>query len=144
MKNPGTGKKKVFYKVTNWKDYNQAIKRRGSLTVWLSEDLEENWLAPSTIESKRGRPFVCLQTCINLILMLRHLFKLALRQVVGFVESLFTLLGKLLQTPEFSHLSRRAAQALTSLALPSAHLVIAKGIWRERMVANQAWKTVCA
>ena len=48
-------KKKVSYKVTNWKDYNQALKQRGSLTVWLSEDLEENWLAPTAAESRRGR-----------------------------------------------------------------------------------------
>jgi hypothetical protein len=38
-------KKKVAYKVTNWREYNEALKQRGSLTVWLSEDLEENWLA---------------------------------------------------------------------------------------------------
>ena len=37
-------KQKIAYKVTNWKDYNQALKQRGSLTVWLSDDLEENWL----------------------------------------------------------------------------------------------------
>ena len=46
--------------------------------------------------------------------------------MVGFVESLFTLLG--LPVPEFSRLSKRAAQALSSLALPSlqepTHLVI--------------------
>ncbi len=121
-------KKKVAYSVTNWKDYNQALKQRGSLTVWLSEDLEENWLAPLAAESRRGRPFVYSQTCINLILTLHHLFKLALRQVVEFVESLFTLLGKILPVPEFSRLSKRAAQALSSLALPPlqepTHLVI--------------------
>ena len=50
-------KKKVAYSVTNWKDYNQALKQRGSLTVSLSEDLEENWLAPLASKSKRGRPF---------------------------------------------------------------------------------------
>jgi len=121
-------KKKLSYKITNWKDYNQALKQRGSLTVWLSDDLEKNWLAPLAAESRRGRPFVYSQTCINLILTLHHLFKLALRQVVGFVESLFTLLGKILPVPEFSRLSKRAAQALSSLALPSlqepTHLVI--------------------
>lgn len=121
-------KQKIAYKVTNWKDYNQALKQRGSLTVWLSDDLEENWLASSAAESKRGRPFVYSQTCINLILTLRHLFILALRQVIGFVESLFVLLGKILPIPEFSRLSKRAAQALSSLTLPSlqepTHLVI--------------------
>jgi hypothetical protein len=48
--------------------------------------------------------------------------------VIGFVESLFSLLGKILPVPEFSRLSRRASQALSDLHLPSlnelTHLVI--------------------
>jgi len=121
-------KKKISYKVTNWREYNKALKQRGSLTVWLSEDLDENWLAQSTEEQKRGRPLVYSQICINLILTLRHLFHLALRQVIGFVESLFSLLGKVLPVPEFSRLSKRSAHALSTLSLPSlnepTHLVI--------------------
>ena len=50
--------KNISYKVTNWREYNKALKQRGSLTVWLSEDLDESWLAPSTEERKRGRPLV--------------------------------------------------------------------------------------
>jgi len=72
-------KKKVVYKVTNWKEYNAALKQRGSLTLWISEALDENWLDSPKEDRKRGRPFVYSQTCINLILTLRHLFKLALR-----------------------------------------------------------------
>lgn len=121
-------KKKVSYKVTNWREYNKALKQRGSLTIWLSEDLDENWLAPEREEQKRGRPLVYSQVCINLILTLRHLFHLALRQVIGFVESLFTLLGKVLPVPEFSRLSKRSAHALSTLSLPSlnapTHLII--------------------
>lgn len=121
-------KKKISYKVINWRDDNKALKQRGSLTVWLSEDLDENWLAAPIADQKRGRPFVYSQTCINLILTFRHLFHLALRQVIGFVESLFALLGKVLPIPEFSRLSKRAAQALSCLHLPSlnepTHLVI--------------------
>ena len=55
------------------------------------------------------------------------MIKLALRQVIGFVKSLFTLLGKALPVPEFSRLSKRAVQALSNLSLPSlnepTHLV---------------------
>jgi transposase len=121
-------KKKITYKVTNWREYNAALKQRGSLTIWLSQDLDENWLAAPPVDQKRGRPLVYSQTCINLILTLRHLFHLALRQVVGFVESLFSLLGKILPVPEFSRLSKRAHKALSHLHLPSlnepTHLVI--------------------
>lgn len=37
------------YRTTNWSTYNQALRRRGSLLVWL--DKEMAWLAP-----RHGRP----------------------------------------------------------------------------------------
>ena len=65
---------------------------------------------------------------MKLMLSLSHLFKLALRQLTGFVDSLFGLLGKILPVPEFSRLSKRMNTSLSSLNLPSlkeaSHLVI--------------------
>jgi hypothetical protein len=116
------------YKVTNWRDYNEALKQRGSLTVWLSDDFEESWLANKDDKPKQGRPFVYSEVCIQLILTLRHLFKLALRQVIGFVSSLFSLLKETLPIPEFSRISKRCFQSLSKITLPSlkepTHLVI--------------------
>jgi hypothetical protein len=34
---------KKTYKVINWKQYNQALKQRGSLAFWLADDLEGKW-----------------------------------------------------------------------------------------------------
>ncbi|MEM9592268.1 MAG: transposase, partial [Pseudomonadota bacterium] len=39
------------YKTTNWSAYNEALKRRGSLTVWFDPDMV--WRPPPT--GKRGR-----------------------------------------------------------------------------------------
>ena len=39
----------VRYRITNWSEYNEALRRRGSLLVWLDHEME--WSAP-----KRGRP----------------------------------------------------------------------------------------
>lgn len=116
------------YKVTNWREYNEALKKRGSLTVWLSDDFEESWLATKDVQSRRGRPFLYSEVCIQLILTLRHLFKLALRQVIGFVSSLFSLLKKTLPIPEFSRISKRCFQSLSRITLPflqePTHLII--------------------
>ncbi len=30
--------KRSNYKVINWREYNEALKQRGSLTVWLSDN----------------------------------------------------------------------------------------------------------
>jgi len=64
---------------------------------------------------------------MKLMLSLRHLFKLALRQLTGFTDSLFTLLGKTLPVPEFSRLSKRMHTSLSSLQPcleKDSHLII--------------------
>ena len=45
------------YRTTNWKSYNAALKKRGSLLIWL--DKEMVWLAPH--EGSPGRPAVFSQ-----------------------------------------------------------------------------------
>ena len=35
--------KKQRYKVSNWSEYNESLKRRGDFEVWLSQDLIDNW-----------------------------------------------------------------------------------------------------
>jgi len=76
---------KSSYRVTNWSEYNKSLKQRGSLTIWLSEDFEKSWLAVEQNKKVRGRPFLYSDSCMKLILALRYLFKLALRQLTGFV-----------------------------------------------------------
>jgi hypothetical protein len=121
-----TEKKK--YKITNWREYNKALRTRSSLTFWFSEDFEKGWFASPNDKLQRGRPFTYSNTCITLILTLRHVFKLALRQLTGFVDSLLKLMGKILPVPEFSRLSKRATEPLARLSLPSleqpSHVII--------------------
>lgn len=70
------------YKTRNWPSYNQALKRRGSLTIWFDP---------------------AIQTCLTM----KVLFGMALRQTTGFVESLLRLIGLDWAVPDFSTLSRR-------------------------------------
>jgi hypothetical protein len=39
------------YKTKNWPAYNEALKQRGSLTIWFDPDM--TWVPPPT--GKRGR-----------------------------------------------------------------------------------------
>jgi|GEM_PF-3286557 len=54
------------FKTKNWQAYNEALKRRGSLTVWF--DPEMTWEAAPT--GKRGRQpdysDAAIQTCLTL------------------------------------------------------------------------------
>lgn len=51
------------------------------------------------------------------------MFKLALRQLTGFVDPLFGLLGKTLPVPEFSRLSKRMETSLSSFPPPAPAVI---------------------
>lgn len=91
------------YKTTNWAEYNAALKRRGSLTIWF--DPEMNWDAKPSGKRGRSRTFsdAAIQTCLTM----KVLFGMALRQTTGFVESLLRLTGLDWAVPDFSTICRR-------------------------------------
>ena len=49
-RNPNYKKK---YKVTNWKEYEQSLCNRVSLTFWISPSVTKSWLPRTT--KRRGR-----------------------------------------------------------------------------------------
>ena len=77
------------YRTTNWPSYNAALKSRGSLTIWLDKRMQ--WFAAAS--GKRGRSPKFSDAAIQFCLTIKNLFSLALRQAVGFVESLLKLSG---------------------------------------------------
>lgn len=91
------------YKTMNWPAYNEALKRRGSLTIWFDPGM--SWDAAPT--GRRGRQQTYSDTAIQTCLTMKVLFGMALRQTTGFVESLLRLIGLDWAVPDFSTLSRR-------------------------------------
>jgi hypothetical protein len=100
------------YKTRNWPAYNEALKRRGSLTIWF--DPAMTWEAAPT--GKRGRQPSYSDAAIQTCLTLKVLFGMALRQTTGFVESLLRLIGLDWIVPDFSTLCRR--QQTLAVKLP--------------------------
>src|SRR6267154_3871119 len=99
-------------RVTNWSEYDAALRQRGSLTVWFTEGAIAAWRAePRT--TRGGQPHYSA-LAITTALTLRAVFHLALRQTEGLIGSVIRLLGLDLAIPDHSTLSRRAA----ILALP--------------------------
>jgi hypothetical protein len=92
-----------IYRTRNWPAYNEALKRRGSLTIWF--DPEMSWDAVPT--GRRGRQQTYSDAAIQTCLSMKVLFGMALRQTTGFVESLLRLAGLDWTVPDFSTLSRR-------------------------------------
>jgi hypothetical protein len=103
--------------VTNWSAYNEALRQRGSLTVWFTEEAIAAWKA-ALRTTPGGQPHYS-DLAITTALTLRAVFHLPLRQTEGLIGSILQLLGVDLPVPDFSTLSRRA-QSLELPAQPRA------------------------
>jgi hypothetical protein len=66
------------YHVKNWHQYDQALRHRGDITLWISQDAIDAWTAPKT--GKRGAQPGYSDLAIETALALRLLFHLPLRQ----------------------------------------------------------------
>jgi hypothetical protein len=99
---------KARYRVTNWPDYDAALVRRGSLTVWFTEEAVAAWHAPATGE--RGGQPIYSAIAIETGLTLRLVFHQPLRQTEGLLRSVADLLGVAIAIPDHTTLSRRGGK----------------------------------
>jgi hypothetical protein len=95
------------YKIRNWSEYNKALIQRGSINVWVDEDSLKKWYS-SSHTCAAGRPATYSDEAILMLLTLREVFKLTLRSLQGFSQSLFELMGLNLPIPSYTQISRRA------------------------------------
>lgn len=118
---------KTKYRITNWPEYNQALRKRGSITVWFSEDMMSQWYAIGA-DLGRGRPQVYSNSAIECYLMLRQVYRLPLRQTEGLVGSLVDLMKLDLEAPDYTTLSKRSVslelQRLVDSIEPGSHVII--------------------
>ncbi len=92
--------------MTNWAEYDTALRRRGSLTLWFTDEAIESWrAAPRTTPG--GQPSYS-DLATTTALMLRAVFRLALRQTEGLIGSILHLLGLELPVPDHTTIGRRA------------------------------------
>ena len=59
---------KMSFKVTNWAEYEAGLRRRGSLTLWLTEQAIDAWRAAprSTPGGQAAYSDSAIQTCLML------------------------------------------------------------------------------
>jgi hypothetical protein len=90
----------------NGAEYDAALRQRGSLTVWFTDEAVAAWRTePRT--TRGGQPHYSALAILT-ALSLRAVFRLALRQTEGLIGSILSLLGLDLAVPDHSTLSRRA------------------------------------
>jgi hypothetical protein len=116
---------KSAHRIRNWKQYNDALVGRGSLTLWVDQDTLRAWRYHGP--SQRGAQFRFSDTAIECLLTLRSVYHLTLRATEGFARSLFELMAVDLTVPDYTTLCRRAATVRITLpkrAEGPLHLVL--------------------
>jgi len=97
---------KMKFKVTNWAEYEAGLRRRGSLTFWITPEALSSWQAPK--RTTRGGQARFSDVAIETALTLGLVFGLRLRQTEGLLVSALKLMGLDLAVPDHATLSRRA------------------------------------
>src|SRR5579863_324852 len=100
-------KKKDKHRIRNWGQYNQSLVNRGSITFWFDEAAIAKWYSVER-SNKPGRPETYSDDAIRCGLLIKAVFRTALRFLQGFIGSIIKILGIDLVCPHYSVFSRRA------------------------------------
>ena len=133
---------KAKYKVTNWRDYSEALCQRGDMTIWLSDDSVDGWLEPKEHYIGRGRPKKYSDIAVQTSLMIRQVYSLPLRQTQGFLRSISQLMNLDLPIMNYSNLSKRSGtlefKKLIDSIKPSSHVIVDST--RLKVYGNDEWQ----
>ena len=47
---------KQKYKVSNWRDYNNSLRQRGNIEVWITDDVIKSWHEAERVYDGTGAP----------------------------------------------------------------------------------------
>lgn len=134
---------KTRYRVRNWAKYNESLVQRGSITLWIDEEVIKAWKPAEEGPRKRGGQYQYSDLAIECVLTLRSVYHLPLRAAEGFARSLFELMELALPVPDYTTLSRRSktlavklpkrAKGALHIAVDSTGLKIyGEGEWKVR------------
>jgi len=107
---------KATYRVRNWAEYNRSLVSRGSITVWIDEEVIANWHPEPPDKRQRGGQTKYSDQAIECLLMLKAVYGLAYRQTIGFAQSIFDLLEADVEMPDYTLLCKRSSALVVELA----------------------------
>ncbi|KVW29246.1 transposase [Burkholderia ubonensis] len=149
-----TREPKARYRVRNWVAYNAGLINRGNLTMWIDEAALANLPAA---EPTRGRPRLYSDALIQALLGVKTVYRLPLRALQGFAQSLRDLAFATLPVPNYTTLCRRAQTLEVELPIlrdgEPIHLVVdstglkvyGEGEWKVRQHGyskRRTWRKV--
>ena len=110
---------KARHRIRHWPAYEAGLKRRGDLTLWVDETAVAGWVAPR--RKSPGGQSLYSDVAIGLVLTLRLVFHLALRQAEAFGRSVLRLLDLDLAVPDHPTLSRRGGDLASQTPMLAPH-----------------------
>jgi len=149
-------KRKRQYRICNWSEYNAALVKRGSLTLWVDEAALAEWRNQQR-SGQPGKPRTYSELAITCMATLQVVYHLPLRATQGLLSSVLQLLGVNLAVPHYSTLCRRRQTLEVSLPvqpkLQALHLVVdstglkvyGEGEWKVRQHGwskHRTWRKV--
>ncbi|MEM1370352.1 MAG: IS5 family transposase [Cyanobacteria bacterium P01_H01_bin.15] len=132
----------MSYQLRNWSEYNAGLKKRGSVTFWLGEDIESTWLETEKT-GRRGASLTYSDLAIITFETIKNVYGMAGRQTEGFIESLFGVMDIDLPVPEHSTVCRRKGKLGVTLPVQpksgAVHVVVdSTGV---KVYGEGEWKT---
>jgi hypothetical protein len=112
--------------VTNWAEYNESLRRRGDLTVWLNSDALNFWTAPRRMSCGGQLRYsdLAITTCLTLSVVC----KLPLRQTQGMKCGVARLMGLDISVQDFGRVDRerhfRSLQDFSSFSQIIHHFLV--------------------
>lgn len=97
---------KRTYRLRNWSQYNKALVGRGSLTLWVSDEVIVQWHERAR-SGKRGAPRTYTDLTVLCMATVAEVYRLPLRATEGLMRSVVKLLGVALRVPDYTTLCRR-------------------------------------
>lgn len=112
---------KASYRIRNWSEYNQSLVKRGSITLWIDDEVLANWHPAPEGARKRGGQVQYSDQAIECLLMLKAVYRLPYRQTIGFAQSILGLLDVDVRVPDYTLLCKRSKDIAIDLALTSSN-----------------------
>jgi hypothetical protein len=99
-------RKKPDYRVTNCREYNESLKKRGKISLYFPEgDLKSQFINPSPYtHGVSGRSSLYLTPYVELIYTFYRLFSWGMRQITGYMEDYWATRELDIAVPSFGHL----------------------------------------
>lgn len=145
--------KKTTYRVRNWSTYNKSLVQRGSITLWINEEIVSNWHPQPEGKRLRGGQVTYSDQAIECLLILRAVYRLPYRQTVGFAQSVMDVMNANVTVPDYSTLCKRSAELAVELPTSNPneamHIVVdstglkvyGEGEWKVRQHGHSKRRT---